>query len=63
MTHPATATLKSTGETVHKLADDARPQGGDSGVRFLCLLPPQSPGHNPRHQWIGADKLQFRQDR
>ena len=37
MTHPATATLKSTGETVHKLADDARSQAGGAGLP-LCNL-------------------------
>lgn len=46
------ATLKATGEPVTILASI-----GDQ--RYLVRLPPQQPGHNPRHQEIRGDKLQL----
>lgn len=62
MNSPATATLKSTGETVRILAHDPHSPGGTSGGRYLCLLPPQHPGHNSRKEWIGAGKLRFQRE-
>jgi len=46
------AVLKSTGETVTVLATI-----GEN--RYLVRLPPQQPGHEPRHQEIRGDKLRF----
>lgn len=46
------AVLKSTGETVTLLAAT-----GDQ--RYLVRLPPQQPGHRPRHQEIRGDRLRF----
>jgi len=51
--------LKSTGEPVIILIDDgADPSRGSAGSGYtLCLLPPQSPGHKPRMQWIRGQVL------
>jgi len=46
------AVLKSTGEPATVLAAI-----GDQ--RYLVRLPPQQPGHRPRHQEIRGDKLRF----
>jgi hypothetical protein len=46
------AVLKATGETVTILAAI-----GEN--RYLAQLPPQQPGHKPRHQEIRGDKLRF----
>lgn len=46
------AVLNATGETVTILAAT-----GDQ--RYLVRLPPQQPGHKPRHQEIRGDKLRF----
>jgi len=53
------AVLKSTGETVTILAHDPRAPGAGATGRHLCVLPPQSPGHRERKEWIGSDKLRF----
>lgn len=46
------AVLKSTGETVTVLAAI-----GEN--RYLVRLPPQHPGHRPRHQEVRGERLQF----
>lgn len=57
------AILKSTGETVTILDHDPQAQGARNDGRYLCVLPPQSPGHEKRKEWIGADKLKFTTDK
>jgi len=63
MTKQRKAVLKSTGEKVTVLAHDARAPGAGAAGRYLCVLPPQSPGHRERKEWIGSDKLRFSPDR
>lgn len=46
------ALLKATGEAVTILAAI-----GEN--RYLVRLPPQHPGHKPRHHEIRGDKLRF----
>lgn len=51
--------LKSTGEPVMVLVEtgaDSSVRKAASGYKF-CRLPPQSPGHRRRFQWISEKKL------
>ncbi|MCC5865347.1 MAG: hypothetical protein JJU31_09540 [Wenzhouxiangella sp.] len=51
--------LKSTNESVVILVEDgADPRHGPARTGYrLCQLPPQSPGHKPRLQWIRGQRL------
>ena len=56
MQQPSRARLKATGEPVRILS-----QGNEfgHGQRYLIRLPPQEVWHQPRHQQIRSERLQF----